>query len=350
MSEYDYDDRYRSGRRSRYKEPEYVSETTYVERGGAGPLVYRGREDSIEDIPRDFPPPGAEYRRTKYRETYAPRARSSRGYEDDYYSEYGHGRRARSRGRDDGYYSDDYERPRAHRRKSIGDHLKDLGEDLGLGGVVAAVAGRSSRSRSRHRSDRYDRDRDSRRSRSRSHSGERHRSGKKWEQAAKAAIVAGAVEAFRSRKEPGSWTGAKGGRVATAALGAAGIDGLVDKDPERHSKRHIAESVIGGLVTSRLANGPRSRSQSRGRAASRSRSRSRSIFGRSQSRGRERSKSRLREVAGAGAVLAAGKALYDRVRSKSRSRKEQRSRSRSASADSYVPSRGRRAGSGGAEW
>jgi hypothetical protein len=35
-------------------------------------------------------------------------------------------------------------------------------------------------------------------------------------------------------------------------------------------------------------------------------------------------------------VLAAGKALYDRVRSKSRSRKE---RSRSSSADSYVPSR-----------
>jgi hypothetical protein len=35
-------------------------------------------------------------------------------------------------------------------------------------------------------------------------------------------------------------------------------------------------------------------------------------------------------------VLAAGKALYDRVRSKSRSRRE---RSRSSSADSYVPSR-----------
>jgi len=49
----------------------------------------------------------------------------------------------------------------------------------------------------------------------------------------------------------------------------------------------------------------------------------------------------LRNVAGAGAVLAAGKALYDRVRSKSRSRKE-RDRSRSVdSEDSYVPSRER---------
>jgi len=44
----------------------------------------------------------------------------------------------------------------------------------------------------------------------------------------------------------------------------------------------------------------------------------------------------IAKVAGTGAVLAAGKALYDRVRSKSRARKD---RSRSSSSDSYVPSR-----------
>ncbi|KAF2189659.1 hypothetical protein K469DRAFT_683072 [Zopfia rhizophila CBS 207.26] len=370
MSEYSYDDRPRRHRTTREREPEYVSETTYIERGGKGApvrdLVYRpAREDSIEDIPRDFPPPGAEYRQTKYRETHEPRRARSVNHRyddrDDYsYGRYDRGRRSRDYDRD-GYYSDEYERPRRERRKSVVDNLKDIGEGLGLGGVIGAVTGRS-RSRSRHRrddhrgydSDRYEdrRYRDDRRSRrysssSRSRSGGRHKGEKKWEQAAKAAIVAGAVEAFRSRKTPGPWTGEKGQRIATAALGAAGIDSLVDKDPDKHSKRHVAESAIGGLLANRLAHGSRSRSRGRGYNGSvsppRSRSRSRSIFGRGRSRSRARSEgggSTIRDVAGAGAVLAAGKALYDRVRSKSRSRRD---RSRSVSSeDSYVPSRNRR--------
>ncbi|KAF2472013.1 uncharacterized protein BDR25DRAFT_17261 [Lindgomyces ingoldianus] len=356
MSEYSYDDRPRRPRRTREREPEYIAETTYIERGGKGApvrdLVYRPREDSIEDIPRDFPPPGAEFRQTRYRETYEPRRARSvnhRKHDDEYsYASYDHGRR-RDRDRD-GYYSDEYERPRRERRKSIVDNLKEIGEGVGLGGVIGAVTGRS-RSRSRHRDHRgYDSDRygDRRRySSSRSRSGGRRSTEKKWEQAAKAALVAGAVEAFRSRKTPGPWTGEKGQRIATAALGAAGIDSLVDKDPDRKSKRHVAESAIGGLLANRLANGS-ARSQSRGRdgsrspSRSRSRSRSRSIFGRgrSQSRGRgQGGGNALRDVAGAGAVLAAGKALYDRVRSKSRSKRD---RSRSVSSeDSYVPSRNR---------
>ena len=378
MSEYSY-----APRRHREREPEYVTETTYIERGGRGAapapvrdLVYRpAREDSIEDIPRDFPPPGTEYRQTRYREEYAPRrARSvNRGYDDEYYED----RRRRDRYDDRDSYADSYagDRPKPQRRKSIVDKAKDFGEAAGLGGVIAAVTGRSrSRSREKHRrrddrgydSDRrYDEyDRRSRydsRSRSRSRGG--HKS-EKWEQAAKAALVAGAVEAFRSRNVPGAWTGAKGQRVATAALGAAGIDGLIDRDPEKHEKRHVAESALGGLLANRAVNGSRSRSRAR-RGESpdggRSRSRSRSIFSRSRSRGRSRSMSRDRDgnpiakIAGTGAVLAAGKALYDRVRSKSRgggdraggrSRSRSRSRSRnrrdrsrSSSADSYVPSR-----------
>lgn len=371
MSEYSYDDRPRRHRTAtREREPEYVSETTYIERGGRGSgavrdLVYRpAREDSIEDIPRDFPPPGAEYRRSKYRETYEPRRTRSahRPYDDyDYDSRYGRGRR------DYDYDSDEYERPRPRRRKSIVDNIKEIGEAAGLGGVIGAVTGRS-RSRSRHRKDRgYDSDRygyDDRRTR-RYSSSERSRSRggsktkEKWEQAAKAAIVAGAVEAFRSRKTPGPWTGEKGQRIVTAAVGAAGIDSLVDRDPDKHGKRHVAESAIGGLLANRLANGARSRSRGRSDSASpdrarsrsrsrsifgRSRSRSRSIFGRSRSRGRDRSAdgggSTLAKVAGSGAVLAAGKALYDRVRSKSRSRRD---RSRSVSStDSYDPPSRRR--------
>ena len=364
MSEYGYDDRPRrhGSRRTREREPEYVAETTYVERGAKGApvrdLVYRTREDSIEDIPRDFPPPGAEYRQTRYREAYQPRRARSVGRRDyDDRSDYAYARSDRGRGRYDdrgGYHSDDFDKSR-NRRKSVVDSLKDLGEGLGLGGVIGAVAGHRSRSRSRDRSrhrrgsDRYDRRYSSdEHDRSRSRGGGRRKTEKKWEQAAKAAIVAGAVEAFRSRKEPGPWTGEKGQRIATAALGAAGIDSLVDKDPDRKSKRHVAEAAIGGLIANRLANG--ARSQSRGRDGSRSRSRSRSqggrsrsrsIFGRrrSQSRGREGGGNTLRDVAGAGAVLAAGKAIYDRVRSKSRSKRD---RSRSVSSeDSYVPSRGR---------
>ncbi|KAF2034868.1 hypothetical protein EK21DRAFT_97097 [Setomelanomma holmii] len=357
MSEYSYADAPRRSHRTR--EPEYVTETTYIERGGRGAppirdLVYRPREDSIEDIPREFPP-GSEYRQTKYREEYAPRRTRSvnRG---DYYDRYDRGRRPRDRDYDD--YSEYSERPKPSRRKSIVDQVKDFGEAAGLGGVIGAVTGRNrSKSRDRRRDDRnYDRGYDSdrngyhddrsrydSRSRSRSRGG---RKSEKWEQAAKAALVAGAVEAFRSRKVAGPWTGAKGQRIATAALGAAGIDGLIDRDPEKHEKRHVVESALGGLAASRLANGSRSRSRARGRDDSpggRSRSRSRSIFGRSRSRGRSRSSEReggngLAKVAGTGAVIAAGKALYDRVRSKSRSRKE-RSRSRSSSRDSYVPSR-----------
>ncbi|KAJ4367343.1 hypothetical protein N0V83_006924 [Neocucurbitaria cava] len=361
MSEYSYDvpRRHRTTR-----EPEYVTETTYIERGGRGApvrdLVYRPREDSIEDIARDFPPPGAEYRQTKYREEYAPprRTRSmNRGYDDDYY-ERSDRRSRRDRDRDYDDYSEVSSRPKPSRRKSIVEQVKDFGEAAGLGGVIGAVTGRSnSRSRPKRDDRRYDRgydsdrdgyydDRRDRRNDSRSSSrGGGNRKSEKWEQAAKAALVAGAVEAFRSRKVPGPWTGAKGQRIATAALGAAGIDGLIDRDPEKHEKRHVVESALGGLVATRLANGSRSRSRPGGRdgSRSRSRSRSRSIFGRSRSRGRSHSRdgdheggNGLAKVAGTGAVIAAGKALYDRVRSKSRSRKE---RSRSSSADSFVPSR-----------
>tara|TARA_R110002003_G_scaffold1577_3_gene23235 strand:- start:1123 stop:2895 length:1773 start_codon:yes stop_codon:yes gene_type:complete len=359
MSEYSYADVPRRSHRTR--EPEYVTETTYIERGGRGApvrdLVYRpAREDSIEDIPRDFPPPGGEYRQTKYREEYAPR-RTRSVNRDDYYDRHDRGRRARDRDYDD--YSEYSDRPKPSRRKSIVDQVKDFGESAGLGAVIGAVTGRNrSKSRDRNRDRNYDRGYDSdrngyddrsrrydSRSRSRSRGG---RKSEKWEQAAKAALVAGAVEAFRSRKVAGPWTGEKGQRIATAALGAAGIDGLIDRDPEKHEKRHVVESALGGLAASRLANGSRSRSRARGRDDSRSpdgrsRSRSRSIFGRSRSRGRSHSGEReggsgLAKVAGTGAVIAAGKALYDRVRSKSRSRKE-RSRSRSSSRDSYVPSR-----------
>ena len=356
-------------------EPDYVREETYIERGkGPGPrgteIVYRGREDSIEDIPRDFPPPG---RDRGYDDDYDPprRSKSARGrrsdYDDDRYTDagaaaagagagYAAGRR---RHRDDRGYDSDYSRspPRRHERKKSG--IEEALGGLGLGGLAAGIlgnkddrdrspGGRSTRSRARSR-----RGYSGSRSRSRGGGG-KNNTERKWAQAAQAALVAGAVEAFRSRKEAGPWTGEKGRRIATAAIGAGGIDGLIDRDPNKKSKRHLAEAVIGGLAANRLANGPRSKSRGRGfdsRDVSpddRSfRSRSRSVMdrlrGRSQSRGRAGSEERggggigtIGKVAGAGAAAVGLKKLYDHARSKSRSR---RSPSRDSSADSYVPSR-----------
>jgi hypothetical protein len=50
----------------------------------------------------------------------------------------------------------------------------------------------------------------------------------RWQMAARAALEAGGATALRLRKEPGSWTGDKGAKVATAALGAAAIDAFID--------------------------------------------------------------------------------------------------------------------------
>lgn len=384
----DYDDgprRYRSTRtRPRDRgDPDYVQETTYVERGKGPPprdLVYRHRDDSVEDIPRDFPPPAGDRYRRGGRDSYDDpprRARSAVGrsrryddYGDDYdlpaaagAAGYAAGRtRERRRHKD---YDRDYDsdspsphRKRERRKSGVGEVL----EGLGLGGVAGALLGGGSKDRSRSRSRVRDRDRDYRRdsarhrrysdsssgsSRSRSRSGRGgEKTERKWAQAAQAALVAGAVEAFRSRKEPGPWTGDKGRRIATAALGAGGIDGLVDRDPDKKSKRHLAEAVIGGLAANRVVNGARGRSvDANGRA--RSRSRSRSIFGRSMSRGRPKDgqaggANGLKEIAAGGALAAAGKAIYDRVRSKSRGARNRRSPSTSSSDSYEPPSRNRR--------
>ncbi|KAK8135618.1 hypothetical protein PG984_003558 [Apiospora sp. TS-2023a] len=79
----------------------------------------------------------------------------------------------------------------------------------------------------------------------------------RWQMAARAALEAGGVTAFRLRKEPGSW-GEKLPKIATAAMGAAAIDAFIDKDPRRRKNgggggvKGMAESVIGGMLASKL--------------------------------------------------------------------------------------------------
>ena len=228
--------------------------------------------------------------------------------------------------------------PRRERRKSV---IGEAVAALGLGGLAGGFMGRKgSRSSSRssrddRRSGRSTRSRSRRRRaqsvsdpRSRSRGGDERR---KVTQALKAAALAGVGEAFRARNEPGGWGGEKGKRILTAAITAGGVDGLIDRDPNKHSKRHVVEAAIAGLATNRIVNGPRSRSRSRGRQGS------------PDGRGRSRSQSRgLKDIVAGGALGAGAKGLYDRMRSKSRGRGRSRSLSSSSSSsyDSRSPPRG----------
>ncbi|KAI0157947.1 hypothetical protein GGR52DRAFT_181692 [Hypoxylon sp. FL1284] len=77
----------------------------------------------------------------------------------------------------------------------------------------------------------------------------------RWQMAARAALEAGGLAAFRLRKEPGSWTGEKGAKVATAALGAAALDALIDKDPRRaktSGMKGFAENTISSMIATKL--------------------------------------------------------------------------------------------------
>ena len=76
-------------------------------------------------------------------------------------------------------------------------------------------------------------------------------------QSAKSALVAGAGEAFRSRKEP---EGVKKRRVLTAAVSAGAINVLLNSEKQDEpigGKRKIAQSVVGGLAVNYLVHGSR---------------------------------------------------------------------------------------------
>lgn len=230
------------------------------------------------------------------------------------------------------YYDSDsesYVKPKRSksRRKSIVDGALAL---TGLGAAAKAVGGGDKHHRRRGSGDSYVSGRSGRTTRSRSHGGRGEPEGAaKFQQAAKAALLAGATEAFRVRNEPGGWGGDKGKRILTAAIGAGGIDAAADRDPDRKSKRHILEAVVGGLAGNRLINGSRKEVDDDGRSirSGRSRSRSRGPGGSGGGAG-------LAALATAGLGAIAGKKLLDRSKSRSRSRGA-RSRSRGARRRSY---------------
>ncbi|KAJ5527693.1 hypothetical protein N7513_011852 [Penicillium frequentans] len=277
-------------------------------------------DESVEEIQRDYPPGegyvyerGYDSRRSRRPVYENVRRASSVSGHDPYYDGY------RSRARPSRDYDDRRPRrsrysspspspspPRHRRRKSFSEQAMSA---IGLGSAASRGRDRDGRGRDSSRHRRYSSDS---RSRSRSRDRERkrrERSEGRISQAARAALTAGAVEAFRSRKDPGEWTGEKGKRILTAAVTAAGTDGLVDRDPNKHSKRHMVESTLAGLAATHFVNG--SRSQSRGRNS-------------------RKSSSGLKDLAASGAIAAAGKEIYDRF---SRSRSRARERGRSSDSD-----------------
>lgn len=169
------------------------------------------------------------------------------------------------------YYSEEDDDPRV--KKSNKSFLESALGAAGLGGAIKALTGGG---------DKDDRRSEGGRSRRGSFESTRSRGGdnnaNRMQKAAKASLVAGAAEAFRVSREPGGWKGEKMKRILTAAAGAATIDAA--HNPDKDSKRHLVESVIGGLVGNRVLNGSRKDIEEDGKTGrSRSRSRARSDAG-----------------------------------------------------------------------
>lgn len=351
-----YDDRRTSVRDRRRGDDDYYDSRTDIntrDNARSTALVRRRSDDSYdEEIRRDYSPGGGYYRETTIRKSgvrpagtggrarsafddessYVSRRRDDRDYYGGGGGGYGRGdgrgdydnrsRRSR-RYSDDSSASPPPRREKKERRKSMPEEAL---EAVGLAGLYKTITGKKDRSRSRSSSG----DRRSTRSRSRRgrSTSPEHRK-EQMQQALKAAVLAGAASAWRSRKEDGGWGGEKGKRVLTAALTAGGVDGFInrDKDPEKHQFRDVIGSALAGVATDRLVNGPRS--QSRGRAGSYSPS------GRRRS---SRSRSRVGDLLAGGTIAATAKKLADNVRGRSQSRGRDRSRD-SYSDDSRSPPR-----------
>lgn len=440
MSGYDYDRRERSAPRQYYREERYVEpQDPYLRVQPNRDLVPRGRQDSdlsIEEVHRDFPPPGyarggvADIRRARSAEPYDyddDRSVYTRRSRDDYYDrEYDRRprrkaesvyieeeerkrkrmlsqqekiiaavagaavalggkelydrREANEEGTSDvhrnimssaalgaagafaAYQGAEFYNKRADKNEKKSTHIVHKGRDgrvteyysddedekqkkghknflesalaaAGLGGALKSLVGGGGGGGGEKEKEKHgDRDRDAR-SDTRSRRGSRSRSpskaggaGNKIQKAAMASLIAGATEAFRVSKQPGSWNGEKAKRILTAAAGAATID-AAQKPGKDGSKLGLAESVIGGLIGNRMINGSKKdiiEDKSTGRSRSRSRARSESGGG-----GGGMGLAAL-ATAGLGAIGA--KKAVDNIRDE---RSRSRSRRRSLSRDSY---------------
>ncbi|KAH7126216.1 hypothetical protein EDB81DRAFT_206199 [Dactylonectria macrodidyma] len=71
---------------------------------------------------------------------------------------------------------------------------------------------------------------------------------------ARTALTAGAQAAMKSRNDPSPWMGAKGAKVATAALGAAIVDGFIGQKHPNSVRQNIAREGV-DLATGKVTSG-----------------------------------------------------------------------------------------------
>lgn len=236
--------------------------------------------------------------------------------------------------RDREYYPDEDDRPR------------------GKGGSNSLLKNATGSGHDDGRDTRWRRDSLDSRSRSPSRSRGNSKNKKRLQNAAMASIIAGAAEAFRVSRKPGSWDGEKTKRVFTAATGAGAIGAA--HNPDKPDKLRLAESVIGGLVGSKSSffdsivggfagnrvSGSSDSNVDEGKRAVRSRSRSRArSFGGATG---------IAALATAGLGAIGAKKMLDNHRERSQSRSCQGSTDsydiRDGSPDRRLRSRGRSRG------
>jgi len=71
---------------------------------------------------------------------------------------------------------------------------------------------------------------------------------------ARTALTAGAQAAMKSRGDQGDWLGAKGAKIATAALGAALVDGFIGQKHPDSARHNIAKQGV-DIASSKAALG-----------------------------------------------------------------------------------------------
>ncbi|KAI1391622.1 uncharacterized protein F4822DRAFT_191438 [Hypoxylon trugodes] len=194
----------------------------------------RGRSQSRDDSYRSSHH-SAEPRRHRHHHRHSPSPsprRRSRAYSDDP-PRRRHRRRSPSVSDDSDY---DRNRGRHHRRSRASSYTESPSPRRDRHRKAASTGGRSRGHDSSSRA-------------------AKEAAADRWQMAARAALEAGGLTAFRLRKEPGKWSGEKGAKVATAALGAAAIDAFVDKDPRRTKSSGVkgfAENTISSLIASKI--------------------------------------------------------------------------------------------------
>ncbi|KAJ4295745.1 hypothetical protein N0V88_004447 [Collariella sp. IMI 366227] len=335
---------YREERRDHDDPRYYESRETHLHVQPSHDLVPRRREDSdlsVEEIRREFPPPGYSTRDLRRGRSADP------GYYDDYddnrsyYSrDRGYDDYDRKRGggkKIDAYYDDEKKKARMlskqeqiiaavtgaalaigskelYDRREASQHKTDIQRNIlasaaiGAAGALAGYGGTEAYNKHKEKDEKkayarkygYYSDDEETTKEKKGH--------KNFLESALAAAGLGRIS-----KQPGSWKGEKVKRILTAAAGAATLDAAQNTD-KAGSKSGLAEAVVGGLLSNRVLNGSKKNiemDERTGRSRSRSRARSKDPSGGGGVSG-------LAALATAGLGALGAKKIMDRSRSRSR--------------------------------